>query len=325
MKEGATTYIDWRNSVDELVQDKVGMEHIKSLVLQSLEGPPKDTARLANKRGKGTLTNILLVLDKAYGQSASYVHLQSELCNIQQMYKESAQDYFERMVRLQVVIQDKYPTQLKDAKLKQTAQEAYFNGLRDEFKLKVAYMLDNPGIKVTDLVEAVRHIEAATKRHRIQRQDASYYPASTSAKPVYQKDQCKDSNGKHNHNRGVINAKLAQIESNPSSEEEDPEEAERQRIVNENAIWWDGYYMCAATKVDDANMFYNMCYNCREPGHRWRDCSKPLRQGLQDLKDRAEKDDERLNGSGGGGDQGGRIPRKGQKGARPAGPAKPQK
>ena len=94
-KEGAMTYIDWHNSVDELVQDKVGVKCIKSLVLQSLEGPPKDMARLANKRGKGTLADILLVLDKAYGQSASYVYLQSGLCNIQQMYKESAQDYFE--------------------------------------------------------------------------------------------------------------------------------------------------------------------------------------------------------------------------------------
>ena len=186
-------------------------------------------------------------------------------------------------------------------------------------------MLDNPGIKVTDLVEAIRHIEAATKRHHIQRQDASYYPASTSAKPAYQKDQRKDSNGKHNHNRGVINAKPAQIESDPSSEEEDPEEVERQRIADENAIWRDGYYMCATAKADDADMFYNMCYNCRKPGHRWRDCSKPLRQGLQDLKDRAEKDDERLNGSGGGGDQGGRAPWKGQKGAGMAGLAKPQK
>ena len=155
MKEGATTYIDWRNSVDELVQDKVSVERIKSLVLQSLEGPPKDTARLANKRRKGTLANILLVLDKVYGRSALYVHLQSELCNIQQMYKESVQDYFERMVRLQVAIQDKYPTRLKDAELERTAQEAYFNGLQDEFKPRVAYMLYNPGIKVTDLVEAV--------------------------------------------------------------------------------------------------------------------------------------------------------------------------
>ena len=239
--------------------------------------------------------------------------------------KKVPRTIFERMVRLQVAIQDKYPTRLKDAELEQTAQEAYFNGLRDEFKPRVAYMLDNPGIKVTDLVETVQHIEAATEWRHIQRQDASYYLASTSAKPAYQKDQRNDTNGKHNHNQGVINAKPAQIESDPSSEEEDPEEAERQRIANENAIWQDRYYMCTAAKADNIDMFYNMCYNCHEPGHRWRDCSKPLRQGLQDLKDRAEKDDERLNGSGDGRDQGGRAPWKGQKGAGPAGLAKPQK
>ena len=142
-------------------------------------------------------------------------------------------------------------------------------------------MLDNPGIKVTDLVEAVRHIEATTKRRRLQRQDVSYYLASPSTKPAYQKDQRKDLNGKHNHNRGIINAKLAQIDSDPSSEEEDPEEVERQRITEENAIWRDRYYVCATAKADDTDTFYNMCYNCHEPGHRWRDCSKPLRQGYR--------------------------------------------
>ena len=70
--------------------------------MQSLEGPPKDTAKLAYKRVKGTLKDILQVLDKAYSWSALYVHLWSELCNIQQMYEESAQDYFQRMVQLQV-------------------------------------------------------------------------------------------------------------------------------------------------------------------------------------------------------------------------------
>ena len=100
---------------------------------------------------------------------------------------------------------------------------------------------------------------------------------------------------------------------------------ERQRITDENAIWQDRYYMCNVVKADDADMFFNLCYNCREPSHRWRDCSKPLRQGLQDLKERAEKDDERLNGSGGGRDQGGHTRQKGQKGTGPAGLAKPQK
>ena len=80
--------------------------------------------------------------------------------------------------------------------------------------------------------------------------------------------------------------------------------------------------MCTAAKADTADMFYNMCYNCREPGHRWRDCSKPLRQGLQDLKDRAEKDDERLNGSGGQQRSGRPCPPEGSKGGRAGQPSK---
>ena len=76
-KEGATLYVDWRNCVNEMITEKVDEDRVWSLVMQSLEGPPKDTARLAFKKGKGTLKDILKALDKLYGRSASYVHLQS--------------------------------------------------------------------------------------------------------------------------------------------------------------------------------------------------------------------------------------------------------
>ena len=82
-KEGATTYIDWRNSIDKLITDKLDKKRIRSLTLRSLEGPPKDTACLAYKNRKGGLKDILRALDKLYSRSASYVHLQSEMCNIQ--------------------------------------------------------------------------------------------------------------------------------------------------------------------------------------------------------------------------------------------------
>ena len=53
------------------------------------------------------------------------------------------------------------------------------------------------------------------------------------------------------------------MESDSSTEEEDPEEMERQRVADENAMWQDGYYVCAVAKADDADMFFNQCYNCR--------------------------------------------------------------
>ena len=148
------------NCVDELVADKLDEARIRSLVMQSLEEPPKDTARLAFKKGKGTLKDILKASDKLYGRSASYVHLQSEMCNIQQLYRESAQDYYERLVRLQVAIQDRYPERLHEMELERTAQEAFYNGLRDEYKPMVVHMLENPGVTVGDLVEAVRKVES---------------------------------------------------------------------------------------------------------------------------------------------------------------------
>ena len=159
-KEGATPYIDWQNCVDELVADKLDEARIRSLVMQSLEGPPKDTARLAFKKGNGTLKDILKALDKLYGRSASYVHLQSEMCNIQQLYRESAQEYYERLIRLQVAIQDRYPERLHEMELERMAQEAFYNGLRDEYKPMVVHMLENPGVTVGDLIKAIRKVES---------------------------------------------------------------------------------------------------------------------------------------------------------------------
>ena len=49
--------------MDELITDKLDEKQIQSLVLQSLEGPPKDTARLAYKNRKGSLKDILQALD----------------------------------------------------------------------------------------------------------------------------------------------------------------------------------------------------------------------------------------------------------------------
>ena len=132
--------------------------------------------------------------------------------------------------------------------------------------------------------------------------DATHYPSSTSAsyKPSYQRGPPKDSKdhrNKVNHNNhGVINAKPVQVQSESEEEADpDPEEAERQRIADKNAMWCEGYYMCALAKADEPDLFFNACYNCRETGHRWRECPKPLCPGLQEVKDRADKEGDQLN------------------------------
>ena len=119
---------------------------------------------------------------------------------------------------------------------------------------------------VTDLVEAVCHIKADAERQCMQHLDAAHYPSSTSAgyKPSYQRGPPKDNKdhrNKVNHdNREVINAKPAQVKTE-SEEEDSPdlEEAEWQRIADKNAMWQEGYYMCAMAKADEADLFSNAC------------------------------------------------------------------
>ena len=77
------------------------------------------------------------------------------MCNIQQTYKESTQDYYEWLVCLQVAIQDKYKERLHDLELERMATEAFYNGLCEEYKLMVIQMLESPDITVGDLVEAI--------------------------------------------------------------------------------------------------------------------------------------------------------------------------
>ena len=287
--------------------------------MQSLEGPPKDTARLAFKKGKGTLKDILKALDKLYGRSASYVHLQSEMCNIQQLYRESAQDYYERLVRLQVAIQDRYPERLHEMELERTAQEAFYNGLREEYKPMVVHMLENPGVTVGDLVEAVRKVESIQERCRIQRQDASRYAPSTSYhKPTFEKDKGKDKDRRDDRGnpKSAVRAQVTQVEPDSEPEFRSSAESDEEGSADENALWRDGYYCCAIRNVDQSETFFGACFNCRDQGHRWRQCTKPLRQALQEIKDRIGQDGDWLNVFGGGGNGGAGVPKKDQRGPR---------
>ena len=236
-----------------MISDKLDEACIHSLVMQSLEGPPKDTACLAFKKGKGTLKDILKALDKLYRRSASYVHLQSEMCNIQQLYKESAQDYYKRLIRLQVAIQDKYPKRLHDLELERTVQEAFYNRLHDEYKPMIVHMLENPDVTVGDLVEAVRKVESVQERCWIQRQDASRYPPSTSTsyhKPAFHKGKDKDKKDDKGNDKGVIKAKATQIESEVGSDTDEFEDSDAERSANENALWRDGYYCYAVCHAE---------------------------------------------------------------------------
>ena len=70
------------------------------------------------------------------------------------------------------------------------------------------------------------------------------------------------------------------------------------------------FYAAAVQLADSTERRNGSCYNCREMGHRWRDCPQPLREEFRVYQETMKRRREMmLNANGGPGTQGGRVPK----------------
>ena len=57
-------------------------------------------------------------------------------------------------------------------------------------------------------------------------------------------------------------------------------------------------YVAAIRMADDTERRDNHCYNCKEKGHFWHQCTKPLKEEFQQLLDHPKQRDNELNKKG---------------------------
>ena len=91
----------------------------------------------------------------------------------------------------------------------------------------------------------------------------------------------------------------------------------RRTLINDNApqdrddvelTFHTEVYAAAIRMADDTEWRDNRCYNCREKGHFWRQCTKPLKEEFQRLLNRPKQRENELNKKGGPRAKGGRVP-----------------
>ena len=285
--------------------------------MEALEGPPKSDALAEYNQGDKSLKDILGVLDKVYGGQTSYIALQSELCNMQQAYRESAKAFYQRMTPIIVQIQEKHAGHLKEEELANTAKDAFYNGLREEYKPLIAHKVDKPDIRVSDLLQEVRKIEENEVRRRAR------YPPSVSARNNNNNNNTYSHNSTykgqsdgtgykspHYKDKKPDTIGVRMVNTDDPDDGAIPAETEANSSEDGITIWNDGYYYCLRQQADDVDHRTGTCYNCRETGHCWRECPRPLRQALQKAKDRDGIDEQRLNASGDSGAKGAHSPPK---------------
>ena len=67
-------------------------------------------------------------------------------------------------------------------------------------------------------------------------------------------------------------------------------------------------YAATIRMADDTEWQDNRCYNCKEKGHFWHQCTKPLKEQFQRLLDHPKQREKELNKKGGPGAKGGQVP-----------------
>ena len=75
-------------------------------------------------------------------------------------------------------------------------------------------------------------------------------------------------------------------------------------------VYDEGYYMAVIAMADEADQ-WGCCFNCGKEGHRWAECTEPLKDSLKRAKERANRKRQSLNWDGGARAKGAQLPQMG--------------
>ena len=134
----------------------------------------------------------------------------------------------------------------------------------------------------------------------IREQEDSHYPANTTLKPHNHYNTNK--NPTHYGGKGspydkprTYTVRHTDVQL-PEAEQDEPTPPPSYDI-DLGEIYDDGYYVAIINMAKEAKK-WGRCFNCREEGHCWADCTKPLKESLKQAKERANHKKQALNQDG---------------------------
>ena len=329
----AIMYDDWHSDINNLVHEGHSTTLIRDSILSALEGRPCCVAKTAMDDGDGSLRCVMTALDQVYGGATSYRQMMNKLNNMVQGNSELAKDYYERVLQVRVKLQEFHAYMFRAGNLEHHTKEAFFNGLRPEYRAMVVHKCDNPDITITQLLTAMRECEENEENNRCNRRAkyAKAYPPFMS-RPTYGTDRgthhpplaplaqghygCQEKGHVPIHTAHVKPATGAPAGDSyipPYADYDNPDQ-----VRDVEYEFYTDFYTATVKMANDAERCHDRCFNCKEPGHMWQNCPKPLKEEFKCIKERAEQQQEQLNRPGGPGAKEGCVPQQTQKPQVPA-------
>ena len=287
-KEGALTYTDWCREVEEYLQKGYDDNQIKDAMLSSVEGQAYVNFCSCDEGRNHAPAQILKEMDSIYNVSVTFRNLNARMCGLKQGTNELIKAYYERMADISFKLEQYHGDRFGPGELKMMKKDCFYAGLKEHNKYLVLHMKDRDQYGLVQMLK------------EIQEQEDSHYPANTTPKP-------------HNHDNTNKNPTHYGGKGSPSDKPRtytvrhtdvqlpDPKQDEPTPPpscnIDPDEIYDDGYYVAIINMAKEAEK-WGRCFNCREEGHCWADCTKLLKESLKQAKERANHKKQALNQDG---------------------------
>ena len=294
------TYTDWCWEVEEYLWKGYEDNRVKDAMLSSVEGQAYVNFCSCDEGRNRTPAQILREMDSIYNVSVTFWDLNARMCGLKQGMNEPIKSYYEQMADISVKLEQYHGDRFGPGELSLMKKDCFYAGLKEHNKYLVSHMKDHDQYGLAQMLKEIRE------------QEDSRYLANTTLKPHNQDNHNKNAN--HYGGKGPMYDKtrvyaVRHTEVHlPELEQEEPDSSPVSKF-DPGEVYDEGYYVAVIATADEADR-WGHCFNCGKEGHRWTECTEPLKDSLKQAKERANWKRHSLNWDGGAGAKGVWPPRR---------------
>ena len=274
-KEGTLTYTDWCREVEEYLWKGYDDNRVKDAMLSSVEGQAYVNFCSCDEGRNHTPAQILKEMDSIYNVSITFRDLNARMCGLKQGMNEPIKSYYERMADISIKLEQYHGDRFGLGELSLMKKDCFYAGLKEHNKYLVSHMKDHDQYGLAQMLK------------EIWEQEDSRYPANTTPKPHNQDNHNKNANhygGKSPSYDKTQTFAVRHTDVQLPNPDQDEPDSPLSSEFDAGEVYNEGYYVAVIAMADEAE-WWGHCFNCGKEGHRWAECTEPLKDSLKRAKE----------------------------------------
>ena len=154
-KEGALTYTDWCQEVEEYLRKGYDDNRVKDTMLSSVEGQAYVNFRSCDEGRNRTPAQILKEIDSIYNVSIMFQDLNAQMCGLKQGMNEPIKSYYKRMADISIKLEQYHGDHFGPGELSLMKKDCFYAGLKEHNKYLVSHMKDRDQYGLAQMLKEI--------------------------------------------------------------------------------------------------------------------------------------------------------------------------